>query len=123
MSDLQRFYADIKDILTTARMKAYSAVNFAMVEAYWLMGKRIVEEEQQGKERAEYGEYLIKNLSIELKNELGKGFSLANLKNFRQFYLIFPDFQKSNAVRSQLSWTHYRMIMRVENTYIIIAFS
>jgi predicted nuclease of restriction endonuclease-like (RecB) superfamily len=115
MSDLQRFYADIKDILTTARMKAYSAVNFAMVEAYWLMGKRIVEEEQQGKERAEYGEYLIKNLSIELKNELGKGFSLANLKNFRQFYLIFPDFQKSYAVRSQLSWTHYRLIMRVEN--------
>ena len=115
MSDLDNFYSEIKDILANARKKAYSAVNFAMVEAYWLIGKRIVEEEQNGKERADYGEYLIKNLSIELKNVLGKGFSLANLKNFRQFYIVFPDFQKSYALSSQLSWTHYRLIMRVEN--------
>ena len=67
MSDLDNFYSEIKDILANARKKAYSAVNFAMVEAYWLIGKRIVEEEQNGKERADYGEYLIKNLSIELK--------------------------------------------------------
>lgn len=115
MNELHIFYSEIKDILANAREKAYSAVNFAMVEAYWLIGKRIVEEEQKGKERADYGEYLIKNLSVELKNVLGKGFSVANLKNFRQFYIIFPDFQKSYALRSQLSWTHYRLIMRVEN--------
>lgn len=115
MSELQIFYSEIQDILNDARNKAYSAVNFAMVEAYWLIGKRIFEEEQNGKERAEYGEYLIKNLAIELKNVLGKGFSVANLKNFRQFYIVFPDFQKSYTVRSQLSWSHYRLIMRVEN--------
>ena len=115
MSELQKFYSEIQDILNDARNKAYSAVNFAMVEAYWLIGKRIFEEEQNGKERAEYGEYLIKNLAIELKNVLGKGFSVANLKNFRQFYIVFPDFQKSYTVRSQLSWSHYRLIMRVEN--------
>jgi predicted nuclease of restriction endonuclease-like (RecB) superfamily len=115
MSDLQNFYTEIKSILSDARKKAYSAVNLAMVEAYWLIGKRIVEEEQNGNNRAEYGDYLIKNLSIELKNMLGKGFSVANLKNFRQFYMVFPDFQKSYALRSQLSWSHYRLIMRVEN--------
>ncbi|HQJ05199.1 MAG TPA: PDDEXK nuclease domain-containing protein, partial [Spirochaetota bacterium] len=115
MSDLQNFYSEIHGILNDARNKAYSAVNFAMIEAYWLIGKRIVEEEQNGKERAEYGEYLIKNLAIELKNALGKGFSVANLKNFRQFYIVFPDFQKSYTARSQLSWSHYRLIMRVEN--------
>lgn len=115
MSELQKFYSEIQSILKEARNKAYSAVNFAMVEAYWLIGKRIFEEEQNGKERAEYGECLIKNLAIELKNVLGKGFSVANLKNFRQFYIVFPDFQKSYTVRSQLSWSHYRLIMRVEN--------
>jgi len=115
MNELTNFYSEIKGILANARKKAYSAVNFAMVEAYWLIGQRIVEEEQNGKNRAEYGEFLINNLSIELKNDLGKGFSVANLKNFRQFYIVFPDFQKSYALRSQLSWTHYRLIMRVEN--------
>jgi predicted nuclease of restriction endonuclease-like (RecB) superfamily len=115
MSELNNFYSEIKDILTAARKKAYSAVNFTMVEAYWLIGKRIIEEEQNGADRAEYGEYLIKNLSIELKNDLGKGFSVANLKNFRQFYRSFPDFEKSYALCSQLSWSHFRLIMRVEN--------
>ena len=91
MSDLQNFYTEIKSMLSDARKKAYSSVNFAMVESYWMIGKRIVEEELNGKDRAGYGEYLIKNLSIELKNELGKGFSYANLWNFRQFYQKFPN--------------------------------
>ena len=65
--------SDVKHILVTARQKAYTAVNFAMVEAYWLIGKRIVEEEQQGKERAAYGEEILINLSIELTKEFGKG--------------------------------------------------
>jgi predicted nuclease of restriction endonuclease-like (RecB) superfamily len=79
------------------------------------MGKRIVEEEQQGKERAAYGEGLLKALSIELINEFGKGFSYANLRNFRQFYLTYPDEQICYTVCSKLTWSHNRLIMRVEN--------
>jgi predicted nuclease of restriction endonuclease-like (RecB) superfamily len=86
-----------------------------MVEAYWQIGKRIVEEEQQGEHRAAYGEEVLKILSIELTKEFGKGFSYANLRNFRQFYLVFPDEQICYALRSKLTWTHYRLIMRVEN--------
>ncbi|EDN69237.1 protein containing DUF1016 [Beggiatoa sp. PS] len=111
----QSFFQDIKNILQQSRQKAYVAVNSAMVEAYWQIGKRIVEEEQVGKQRADYGSFLIKSLSKELSVEFGKGFSVANLKNFRQFYLTFPDFEKGYTVRSQLSWSHYRIIMRVES--------
>jgi predicted nuclease of restriction endonuclease-like (RecB) superfamily len=110
------FFNDIREILRAARRKAYGAINFAMVEAYWLTGKRIVEEEQNGKERAEYGTFLIKELSVRLAGEFGKGFSIANLKNFRQFYIVFPDFQKSYTLCSQLSWSHLRLIMRVDNS-------
>jgi len=108
------FYNDIRDILQKARTQAYTAVNTAMVQAYWNIGKRIVEEEQRGKERAEYGQGLIKNLSIALNEEFGKGFSVANLKNFRQFYLTFQDDQKGYTLCSQLSWSHIRLIMRLE---------
>lgn len=108
-------FTDVLQILLTARQKAYSAINTAMVEAYWLIGKRIVEEEQQGAKRAAYGEGIIKELSKELKNEFGKGFSVANLENFRKFYLTFADNQNSYALRRELTWTHYRLIMRVEN--------
>ena len=86
-----------------------------MVEAYWRIGQRIVEEEQGGKNRAEYGSFLIRNLARQLGEEFGKGLSVANLKNFRQFYLTFPDAGKSYALRSQLTWTHWRLIMRVES--------
>ncbi|WKN41262.1 PDDEXK nuclease domain-containing protein [Tunicatimonas pelagia] len=106
------YIKEIRSILEQARSKAQQAVNSAMVEAYWLIGKRIVEEEQQGNARAEYGEGIIKELSKALTGEFGKGFSVANLKNFRQFYLTF---KKGYAVRSKLSWTHYRLIMRVES--------
>ena len=115
MNELTSFYSDIKDILANARKKAYSTVNFAMVEAYWMIGKRIVEEEQNGKERAGYGEYLIKNLSVELKNELGKGFSYANLWNFRQFYQKFPNQEILYTLCRELNWSSLRLIMRVEN--------
>lgn len=106
---------DIRNILSQARNKVYTAANTTMVDAYWRIGQRIVEEEQQGQERAEYGTQLIKKLSHSLSGEFGNGFSLANLKNFRQFYLTYPDFLKSYALRSFLRWTHYRLIMRVEN--------
>jgi len=106
---------DIRQILQDARQKTYTAINFAMVEAYWNIGRRIVEEEQHGKGRADYGARLIKELAQKLTSEFGSGFSLANLKNFRQFYLTFPDFEKSYTLRSQLTWSHYRLIMRVSN--------
>src|SRR5438128_2727801 len=108
------FLQDICQMLQQARQQAYSAINSAMVEAYWNIGRRIVEEEQQGSQRAEYGEGLIKALSRQLTGEFGKGFSVANLKNFRQFYLTFPSNKKSYALRRELTWTHYRLIMRVE---------
>ena len=109
------FFQEIRNILKKARQKTYSAINFAMVEAYWQIGKRIVEEEQAGKERADYGTYLIKELSKGLTSDFGKGFSIANLKNFRQFYMIFPDLEKSYTLCSQLTWSHLRLIMRVDN--------
>ena len=109
---LNETYNNIKELLENARSKTYKTINSIMVETYWNIGKIIVEEEQNGKERADYGEYLIKRLSERLTEEYGKGFNIANMKNIRQFYLTFP---KSYALRSQLSWTHYRLIMRVDN--------
>jgi predicted nuclease of restriction endonuclease-like (RecB) superfamily len=111
----QSFFIDIRTILENARQKAYSAVNFAMVEAYWQIGKRIVEEEQQGKNRAGYGEHLIRELSKSLTSEFGKGFSLANLWNFRQFYQTFSDEQILYTLCRELNWSQLRLIMRVEN--------
>ena len=96
------FFEDVRHILAEARRLSYAVINFVMVEAYWKIGRRIVEEEQAGSERAEYGSYLIRELSRQLGDEFGKGFSVANLKNFKQFYLTFPDHEKSYAVRSQL---------------------
>lgn len=105
-----QIYLQIREVLLNSRQKAYTAVNFAMVEAYWSVGKMIVEA-QSGNERAEYGDYLIKYLSGNLTNEFGKGFTVTNLKYMRQFYLLFPI---SHALRDQLSWTHYRLLMKVE---------
>lgn len=106
-----KFYGEIKDILTMARNKVYQTANYAMVEAYWNIGKSIIGE-QGGNEKAEYGAGLLKELSEQMTRDFGKGFTVANLKNMRQFYLTFPN---SYALRSELSWTHYRLLMRVEN--------
>ena len=111
----QNFYQDILLILELARQRTYAAIHTQMVQAYWLMGKRIVEEEQQGQHKAAYGDGLLKNLSIALSKDLGKGFSYANLRNFRHFFLTYPDAENCYALRSKLSWTHHRLIMRVEN--------
>ncbi|MDL2272627.1 DUF1016 N-terminal domain-containing protein [Desulfovibrio sp. OttesenSCG-928-I05] len=99
--DLQ-LYSQIRSILAAARSKVYSAANFAMVEAYWHIGKSIVEK-QGGEARAEYGANLIAALSARMTADFGKGFTAANLKNIRQFYLTFPN---GYALRSELSWTH-----------------
>jgi hypothetical protein len=86
-----------------------------MVDAYRQIGRRIVEEEQGGEVRAKYGSQLIRNLARALGDEFGRGFSVANLWNFRQFYLTFPDAGKLYALSRELNWTHWRLVMRVEN--------
>ncbi|ESL02565.1 hypothetical protein GCWU000282_02701 [Catonella morbi ATCC 51271] len=105
------FYNEIKSILVNARNKVYNTANFAMVQAYWNIGKKIIEE-QGGKDTAEYGQGLLEELSKQMTKDFGKGFTVANLKNMRQFYIIFPN---GYALRSELSWTYYRSLMRVEN--------
>ena len=106
---------EIKKILKNARQKAYTAVNSAMVEAYWEIGRRIVEEEQRGKERAEYGKEIVKNLSKELTEEFGKGFGERNIRNIRQFYVIFSDYEKWKSLISKLTWTHIQKVLRVSD--------
>lgn len=107
------FIREIKQIVTAARQKAYTAINSAMVEAYWQMGKRIVEEEQLGKERADYGAQLIKVLSAELTKEFGKGFSAGSLYYYRQFYNTFPEiFATPWRI---LTWSHYKRLIQVSN--------
>ena len=106
---------EIKKILKNARQKAYTAVNSAMVEAYWEIGRRIVEEEQSGRERAEYGKEIIKNLSKELTEEFGKGFGERNIRNIRQFYVLFSDYEKWKSLISKLTWTHIQKVLRVSN--------
>lgn len=105
------FYNQIKEILSNARAKVYSAANFAMVEAYWEIGKSIVEK-QGGNATAEYGTSLLKELSKQMTADFGKGFTFTNLSYMRQFYLTFPN---HHTLCDKLSWSHYRLLMRVEN--------
>jgi predicted nuclease of restriction endonuclease-like (RecB) superfamily len=122
------FFAEIAAILHKARETTYKAVNTMMVQTNWQIGKRVVEQEQKGKSRADYGDYLIVNLSRYLTDTLGKGFSEANIRNFRQFYLSFPDgFQFARhclANLENLSWSHWCLLMRldddVERDYYIV---
>lgn len=95
------FYKDISELLLQARSKAYRNVNTIMVQTYWQIGRRIVEQEQQGQSRAGYGDYLITNLSRHLSVTFGKGFSEANLWNMKQFYQTFPDFDQFSTQRVQ----------------------
>lgn len=105
------FYNSIRQILESTRNKVYYAANFAMVEAYWEIGKRIVEE-QGGADKAEYGKKLIDELAVKLTSDFGKGFTRTNLRDMRQFYLTFPN---RHTLCGELSWSHYRLLMRVEN--------
>ena len=108
----QDIYSEIKEALLKSRSQAYNAVNFAMVQAYWQVGRIIVEHEQKGNLRADYGKAVLPELSKKLQQEFGRGFDVRNLRNMRAFYIAFP---KWNSVRSELSWTHYRILLRVEN--------
>lgn len=101
---------DARFIIETSRSNAIHSVDFCRVQMYWNLGRRIFEEEQQGRERAEYGVYLLKNLSLNLMKEYGSGFSERQLKFCRQFYRIYPI---GNALRSQLNWSQYRMLIQI----------
>ena len=107
----EELYAKVRGILSTARASVYVAANAAMVEAYWNVGREIVEK-QGGRSKAKYGDGLIKGLAVKLTAEFGAGYSAGNLFNMRQFYLAFPKFY---TVCRELSWSHYRTLMRVEN--------
>jgi len=117
-------FSDIKNILHQARQRAYQSINLAMVQAYWLIGRRIVEEDQQGEARAVYGKALLKNLSAQLQNEFGKGFSERNLEQMRTFYLNYSISQTASAKSQivvgntpnfQLSWSHYLMLIAIKD--------
>jgi predicted nuclease of restriction endonuclease-like (RecB) superfamily len=106
------FYKRIFQIIENARRNIARSVNFEMVQAYWLTGREIVEQEQRGQNRAEYGKKILKNLSERLTKDFGPGFDESNLRNIRHFYLTYP---KRDALRHELSWTQYRILMRVDN--------
>ena len=110
----EQFYTEIRQIIETSRTNAIRSVDFSRVQMYWLLGKRIFEEEQQGKDRADYGTYLIRNLAEELMPTYGSGFSVRQLEQSRRFYRMYPI---ANAVRSQLNWTQYRLLIQIEDPY------
>lgn len=112
LAQSNNFYQDIKSILQLARDNAYRSVNFIMVEAYWNIGKKIVEVEQNGETKAKYGSKLIEELSRQLTVDFGKGFSSRNLRSMRLFYSCFPIWQ---TVSAKLSWSHYLLVLRIEN--------
>ena len=110
--NIEELYSNIRNILQSARKRVYSAVNFAMVESYWLIGQTIVEHEQHGETRAVYGKGLLKELAARLTKDFGKGFDERELRKMRQLYLTFP---KWDALRPELTWSHYRRLISVEN--------
>lgn len=103
---------EIKSIISQSRENAIRAVDNERTLMYWSIGKRIFEEEQQGKDRADYGSYLIKFISNQLQLEFGTGFSIRQLERYRQFYKTFPI---ASALRSQLNWSQYKLLLRIEN--------
>jgi predicted nuclease of restriction endonuclease-like (RecB) superfamily len=108
----QNLIHEIKSLIAKAKEGAIRSVDHHRTVMYWHIGERIFNEEQQGKDRADYGNYLIKYLSEQLQPEFGSGFSYRNLHWYRQFYRTFPIV---NSLRSQLSWTHYRLLLSIDN--------
>ena len=104
--------SEILALIAASRERAIRSVDFERVLMYWHIGQKILEEEQDGKERAGYGKYLIKTLSAELQPQYGSGFSVRQLERYRQFYRTFPN---ASALRSQFSWTHYKLLISVDN--------
>jgi len=121
--NISNIYASIQSILENSRKRVIQNVNFEMVQAYWKIDEIIVEE-QKGKARAEYGKYLLKELSNKLTNEFGKGFDETNLRNMRGFYKAFPirdavRHELDVKLRTELSWTHYRYLLKVIKNIIL----
>ena len=106
---------DIRTIITKARSKAYQSINEALIRSNWEIGKRIVEEEQLGKQRADYGIQLIKSISQQLTTEFGSGYGVRNLAYFKQLYQYFPDWEILHTRVQNLSWSHLRCILRVDD--------
>ncbi|MDP5201487.1 YhcG family protein [Flavobacterium sp. DG2-3] len=105
-------FSEIKEIILQSRQRVFRMANSALLETYWEIGKLIVEAEQKGKDRADYGKSTLKNLANQLTVEFGKGFDERNLNNMRAFYKAFPIW---NALRTELSWTHYRLLSRLNS--------
>ncbi len=111
--DITAIYTEIRALIQTARSRIYQSINVEMVRTYWEVGRIIVEEQQKGQERAKYGVYLIQVLSKQLQQEFGSGFNEANLRRMRLFYQAYP---KRSSLRNELSWTHYRLLIHVEDS-------
>lgn len=107
-----KLLSEIRILLHESRSQLQQTVNHTMVKTYWEVGRLIVEHEQQGEKRSAYGQQQIKMLSSQLKKEFGKGFNERNLRNMRSFYLLYPIWQ---TVSAKLSWSHYCVLLRVEN--------
>ena len=117
MKDIQgvnSLYNEVRKIIASARQNAVRSVDFSRVQMYWQIGRRIQKEEQKGKERADYGAYLLKNLAAKLEPEYGSGFSYRQLSFCRQFYRMYPI---ANALRSQFNWTQYRLLIAISDEY------
>ena len=108
----QSIISDIKSIIAQSKDRAIRAVDHQRTLMYWHIGKRIFEEEQEGKDRADYGKYLIKYLSEQLQPEFGSGFSARQLNWYRQFFRTFPIV---SALRTQLSWTQYKLLLSFDS--------
>ncbi len=104
---------DVKSLINDASQNAIRSVDYHRTVMYWHIGERIFNEEQQGKDRADYGNYLIKYLSEQLQPEFGSGFSVRQLELMRQFYRVFPI---TNTLRSQLNWSQYKLLIRIDDT-------
>lgn len=119
-------FESVKSLLDSAYRNVYRAANTSMVTAYWEIGRLIIEEEQNGAVRADYGKQVLKELSVKLTSEFGRGYSVTNLKNFRMFYSVFPEVFQPNSIANpdlpirqtlsaELSWSHFCLLIRVEN--------
>ena len=111
-TSLGDFVNEVKNIIDAARANAIRSVDFCRVQMYWTIGKRIFEKEQQGKERAEYGTYLIRNLAKEIEPEYGSGFSVRQLERSRQFYRLYPI---ASTLRTQLNWSQYKLLIAISD--------
>ena len=113
-----QLFNSVKDIIQKAWQRVYRMVNITLLETYWQIGRQIVEDEQEGKSPADYGKNLMQNLANQLTIEFGKGFDYTNLTNMRKFYQAFPIL---DTLRQELSWSHYRLLCRLDSEKKIMA--